>query len=723
MAEPSSRRSSRRTVYYVLLFPVTAVLALIALMIPMFSSRFELSAGIGQVASQDIRAPREITFVSEVYTQQKEEAAERAVLPVYTSPDTSIARQQMERLQVTLAYISSVRADAFASEKQKLDDLAALEDIRLSPEIATKILGLSDPRWQAVQQETMVVLEQVMRSPIRAETVEAVRGNVPASVSLALPEGQASIVAHLVAAFVTPNSLYSETLTEVARSRARGAVEPVSRSFVVGQTVVSRGQVMAAADVEALQQLGLVQPKQKWQDPASAAGLTILMAAFTFFFLHRNRVASARTPRSLSLIAMLFLAFLFGARLTIPDHTVVPYAYPLAAFSLIVTALFGAELALFFSLPLAIMAAYGLPNAFDLTLYYIMGSLFGVLALGKAQRIGAFFWAGMAIAAAGATVVVVYRLPLASTDWIGLATLAGAALFNGAAAAGLTVLMQFFLAQFLGTTTPLQLMELTRPDHPLMQMILREAPGTYQHSLQVANLAEQAAERIGADPLLTRVGALYHDSGKALNPIFFIENQVPGFLNPHDDLDPVTSASTIIRHVPDGVEVARKHRLPGRLLDFITEHHGTMITRYQYVRAVTLAGGDESQVDMEQFRYPGPRPQSRETAILMLADGCEARVRAEVPRGEDDLRNLVKNVIEQRVASGQLDDTTLTLHDLDEITDSFTGTLRGIYHPRIQYPKLESSSREATVPVSSFAAPSAADIPVQSSIDESSAVP
>jgi putative nucleotidyltransferase with HDIG domain len=346
-----------------------------------------------------------------------------------------------------------------------------------------------------------------------------------------------------------------------------------------------------------------------------------------------------------------------------------------------------------------------------------------VLALGKAQRIGAFFWAGMAIAAAGAMVVVVYRLPLASTDWIGLATLAGAALFNGAAAAGLTVLMQFFLAQFLGTTTPLQLMELTRPDHPLMQMILREAPGTYQHSLQVANLAEQAAERIGADPLLTRVGALYHDAGKALNPIFFIENQVPGLLNPHDDLDPVTSANTIIRHVPDGVEVARKHRLPSRLLDFITEHHGTMITRYQYVRAVTLAGGDESQVDMEQFRYPGPRPQSRETAILMLADGCEARVRAEVPRGEDDLRNVVKSVIEQRVASRQLDDTTLTLRDLDEITDSFTGTLRGIYHPRIQYPKLESSSREATVPVSSFTAPSAAEIPVESSIDEGSPVP
>jgi putative nucleotidyltransferase with HDIG domain len=236
----------------------------------------------------------------------------------------------------------------------------------------------------------------------------------------------------------------------------------------------------------------------------------------------------------------------------------------------------------------------------------------------------------------------------------------------------------------------MQLMDLTRPDQPLLQKILREAAGTYQHSLQVANLAEQAAERIGADPLLTRVGALYHDAGKLANPAFFIENQAPGMVNPHEGFEPEVSAQTIIRHVSDGLEIGQKYRLPKRVLDFIAEHHGTTLTRYQYVRAVLAAGGDESRVVKEEFRYPGPCPQSQETAIIMLADGCEARVRAERPKEEDDLRVLIKAVIDDRVAAGQLDDTYLTLLDLNEIVDSFTATLRGVYHPRIIYPQLEA---------------------------------
>jgi putative nucleotidyltransferase with HDIG domain len=257
-------------------------------------------------------------------------------------------------------------------------------------------------------------------------------------------------------------------------------------------------------------------------------------------------------------------------------------------------------------------------------------------------------------------------------------------------------LLQFFLAQFLGMTTALQLLEISRPDHPLLQRVLRNAPGTYQHSLQVANLAEQAAERIGADTLLTRVGALYHDVGTALNPVFYIENQMPGAPNPHDQLDPASSAEIIIQHVIDGMELARQHRIPSRIQDFIREHHGTMIARYQYIKAVKAAGGDESKVDPEPFRYPGPPPGSRETAILMLADGSEARVRAERPKDIDEMRGLIKNVIQERVALGQLDNTDLTLRDLDTITESFTTTLRGIYHPRIEYPILEKTTVPAT---------------------------
>jgi putative nucleotidyltransferase with HDIG domain len=180
---------------------------------------------------------------------------------------------------------------------------------------------------------------------------------------------------------------------------------------------------------------------------------------------------------------------------------------------------------------------------------------------------------------------------------------------------------------------------------------------------------------VGADTLLTRVGAIYHDAGKALNPYYYIENQLPGSPNPHENLEPIDSAGVIIRHVADGLELARKFRLPRRIQEFISEHHGTMITRYQYVRAIKAAGGDETQVNEGDFRYPGPRPHSRETAILMLADGSEARVRAERPKDEQEMYELVKNVVENRLTTGQLDETDLNLKDLEIIIRSFTTTL------------------------------------------------
>jgi hypothetical protein len=311
-----------------------------------------------------------------------------------------------------------------------------------------------------------------------------------------------------------------------------------------------------------------------------------------------------------------------------------------------------------------------------------------------------FAFAGLAVGATGSIIILVFRLPLPTTDWVGLATLTAASFFNGLASASITILLNSVLAHLLGTITPMQLVDLTRPDHPLLRLLLREAPGTYQHSLQVANLAEQAAERIGADALLTRVGSLYHDIGKTANPVFFIENQPPGFINPHEGLGPEQSAEIIIRHVTEGLELGRKYRLPQRVLDFVLEHHGTGLARYQYYNAVQAAGGDESLVDKAMFRYPGPRPQSRETAILMLADGSEARVRAERPEDDEKLREVIKSAVKDRIASGQLDDTKLTLNDLSLIVESFTATLRGVYHPRLTYPRMEQASQEAiTIPL------------------------
>jgi len=677
----------------VFLLVVTSGLSLAALVIPYTLRPSTFPLQIGDVAPQDIQAPQSITYTSTVLTEQARKDAERGVAPVYLPADPSIARRQIERLRMSLAFINTVRLDGYANLEQKLADLSSLSDIQIPTTIGEQILSLNDSRWQVVQQEALNVLEQVMRNTIREDRLDESRRSVSTLISFSLPEDQAAIVAQLVTGFVVPNSQYSLEQTEAARTETRALVKPITRSFITGETIVLRGQVINDASWEALEQFDLVKPQSYREDILGASALVTLQAVFIALYLNRRKTYPVDDLRSLLLIALLFIVFLFGARLTIPNRTVLPYLFPLPAFGLTIAVLFQTELAMIFSLVLSILAAYGLGNSLDLTFYFILCSLFGVLAIGRARRIANFFWAGIAVGVAGLAIVVAYRLPDTITDWVGIATLTGAAVFNGLASASLTLLLQYLFAQILGLTTTLQLLEISRPDHPLLQFILRNAPGTYQHSLQVANLAEQAAEAIGADALLTRIGAIYHDAGKANNPFYFIENQIPGKLNRHDDIDPSTSAQTIIQHVPDGLVLAKKYRLPPRIRDFMAEHHGTLLTRYQYTKALEVAEGNEELVDPSRFQYPGPIPQSRETALLMLADGCEARVRAELPKDETELRGLIKRVFDYLQKEGQLDDTRLTLRDLTEAQESFLNTLRGIYHPRIQYPEIRQASQ------------------------------
>lgn len=681
---------SKQKIYRVFLVVVSFGLALVAVITPSLSQTLSPSLQAGQVVLQDYRANSDTSFESVVLTNQRRDAAADSVQPIYTPADTSIARQEIENLRSALSFITSVRNDTIASTSQKVEDLAAIEDIKLSEATALSLIALTDTRWGIIQQEALALLERVMSTTIRVDQVEGIRKNLPNLVSLSLPEEQAILVTELVIPFVTVNSEFSQELTDAARQNARESITPINRSYRANEVVVRAGQVLTEADIEALQQIGVIETRILWKEWLSAGAIVLVMTALVVSYFARYRELG-EDLRALTLVLTLFFIFLYGARFVIPSHTVIPYAFPLSAFGLTVAALFRSRVAIIFSLPLAILAAYGLPNSLDLTLFYLLGSLTGILILRKANRLANFFWAGAAFAVAGILTIIAYRLQLPSTDLVGMATLAGVSIFNGLVTASLGILLQFFLAQIMGMTTPMQLMDLTRPDQPLLQYILREAPGSYQHSLQVANLAEQAAERIGANPLLTRVGALYHDAGKARFPIFFIENQAPGYPNPHENLDPESSSQIIIRHVSDGLKLAQKYRLPRRIQDFIAEHHGTTITRYQYVRAVQEAGGDETKVDKTRFQYPGPKPQSRETAILMLADGCEARVRAERPTDEDVIQSLVKSVINERIASGQLDDTDLTLNDLDVLQEIFTTTLKGIYHPRVKYPELEDS--------------------------------
>ena len=346
------------------------------------------------------------------------------------------------------------------------------------------------------------------------------------------------------------------------------------------------------------------------------------------------------------------------------------------------------------SLMLAILIPYDFSNAIVFCIYYLINSLTAVIILGKQRSIGNFLKTGIISGVVCIPIVISYQFMNASIvpDTTGLLSISGAVLLGSIGSATLSLLSHYIIAGWLGIITPTQLMELIRPDSPLLQYMLQHAPGTYQHCLQVANLAEQAARDIGADSLLTRTGAMYHDVGKSLNPLFFVENQVSGVLNLHADLTPQESAATIMKHVTDGVELAHQYHMPKRIIDFILQHHGTNMTRYQYGQAVEQNGAEN--VDPADFTYPGPIPDSKETALVMLADSVEARARAEHPTTKEEISELVRSMFNLYSSSGQMDNTPLTFRDLTVARQSFERVLQNMYHPRVLYPGKKKKTEE-----------------------------
>lgn len=653
---------------------------------PFTSAESALNFSVGESATVEVLAPRPLSFPSPLLTTKAREQAENAVPTVYDPPDARVARQQVLRLRDILDFVNTIRADSLASPDQKASDLRALTEVTLAPEITTAIITFSEAQWQSTQTEALSVLEQIMRNAVRADQVEEARRLVPARVGLDLNEDQAQVVVAFVRELIAPNSLYNAEATQANRQAAAEAIGVVYRTVVTGQAIIERGRVITEEDLETLTALGLLQTNNQFNKTASALLLVVVAFTLLTIYILRFNLGIGTSIKQAVLLGILTNGFLLAAKLMVPGHTILPFLFPAAALAMLLTVIVDSHFAVIVAVAMSMLVAYIGDNDLELATYTALGSIFAVLTLGRAERVSQFFWAGLAGAVANASIVVAFRLTTPNIDSLGIAQLLIASLINGGVSASLTLGGFFLLGGVFDITTHLQLIELARPDHPMLRFILRSAPGTYQHSLQVANLAEQAAERIGANALLIRVGALYHDAGKAQHPEYFVENQLDG-VNPHEGLDPYISAGIIIAHVTDGMKMAATHRLPSRIRAFISEHHGTLKTSYQYQRAVQAAGGDSSKVDATKFAYPGPRPSSKETAILMLADGCEAKARSDRPRSEEDIDRIVKFVIDDRMAKAQLDDTDLTLYDLQLIRASFVSTLKGVFHPRIQYPE------------------------------------
>lgn len=641
---------------------------------------------VGQVAPQTLFAPYELSYVSAVLTEQAREAAAAQVAPIYTAPDPRIARKQVEALRRTVEAIDRIRQEALPLEEQ-VRRWEALSELRaLSPEQRQRLLTLDAERWGRVASEALGLLDQVMREPIREEDRPGVIRQLPHRVSARLTEEEAELVAALVAPLILPNSFLDLEATEAARRQAREAISPRIRRIRAGEAIVRQGDVLDALTLEALQQYGLIPSAAARHLPLARGTVAALGVGVFWLVLFRVIPEIHERPRRLVALLSLYGLFTLGARLLVVFAPGWVWAYPIAG--------------------LGMLMATGVGTVPALLLTAIGSVWFGLIA----DRTPAVLAA--ALLANWATVVLLHRLErfqallragLAAgliTGLIGLAAMAeagtlrlvegtvvlGMGLLSGVLSVTVTLAGFVILGALFDVTTPLHLLELARPTHPLLHQLMLRAPGTYHHTLMVANLAEQAALRIGADPLLARVGALYHDIGKMVRPDLFVENQIDGD-NPHEQMDPRASAQAIMRHVEDGLALARRHRLPRRVRAFIQEHHGTLCVAIPYHRALQEAE-DPSQVERAAFCYKGPRPQSKETAIVMLADGCEAAVRAARPKDPKELERILDRVFQDRIQSGQLDEAPLTMRDLQEIRAAFLQVFQGMFHPRLAYPEI-----------------------------------
>jgi len=645
---------------------------------------------IGEVATQPVTAHQQISYTSQIETEAARERARNSVPVQYTAPDPRVAREQVNRLRKIFDYLESVRADTYASLADKFKWIDAIPDFTVPDTVVDQILIMDDQTWGAVKKEALRLLDTVLRDEIKELQVSAKRRELPNKVALDITQDQSDVIVSITSNMIRANTFPDEVRTETERQAVADAVEPVKVTIEANELIVPSGRVVGEREMEKIQALGLQQPQFSWMQDLVAPAILLLVTVIIFgMYVAQYSPRTLKQSNRLSLLAVLVIIFLGTAKILIPAGLFLPYMYPIAALTMMVAVLVDAPLAFIITAILAFLAGYISPDrSEEIVIYLTLSGWAGILALGRLPRINSILWAGTYVGLVNTIIITIFNLEfetILGPNNIGQLMLAG--VLNGIFSAGLTLIGLFAVGNLFGISTSIQLLDLGRPTQPLLRQLLLKAPGTYHHSLMVSNLAEQAAERINADSLLVRVMAYYHDIGKMQRPYFFIENQPDGMVNVHEKLDPQVSAQIIISHVTDGLDLAKKYRLPPALKDGIAQHHGTSLVRFFYYQAVEAAKTKGTEVDEARFHYPGPKPQSRETGILMLADVSETTVRALKPRSAVEIDEIVQKSITHHLDTGQLDECDLTISDLHNIRTAFVDILQGIHHPRIKYPE------------------------------------
>jgi putative nucleotidyltransferase with HDIG domain len=511
---------------------------------------------------------------------------------------------------------------------------------------------------------------------------------------------QADIAFAFFRGIFQPSLQYMRAETLQERNRRARNVTSIQGGVEKGEVIVQNGERVTQEIKRMLTSLERVRNERMassivWKQLLGEVLFSILGFGFFFFYLYLLRPAIWAEDRSLILITLLlgFIVALFGVAVRVPWANL--YVVPVALASVLLTIVFNSRIGLFGTLILAFTGGQMLGLDLEYTLASFFAGAFGIFSVRDIKNRGQFF--------VSAGLVFLGYLFVLTASWLFLGTptdLYGRELIFATIGASFTITAPLFLWALERTfdiTTDLTLLELSDTNNQLLRDLSLRAPGSFNHSLQVANLAEAAADRIGAHSLLTRVGALYHDIGKMLKPEYFVENQRAG-VNPHDRLKPRMSALIIASHVKEGLEMGKEYNLPQRVLKFIPTHHGTARIEYFYQKAVGRSDDKESPVLESEFRYPGPKPDSKETGILMLADSVEAASRSLDEPSHKRLKSLIDLLFRERIEDGQLDDTDLTFRDLRQIKDTFLKMLMGIYHVRVKYPDQEEEEQEETGP-------------------------
>lgn len=724
------------------LVPAFAVLLALALAFIMSVPTLpgQVSIEVGTPAPEGIFAPNYLRYESKLLTEKAREAALDDPANEVWVQDTALVQRQRALLQSNLSAVDAMRVNAQMDAPNRPRRDTALQGITVTNAMLDLLVTMpaADYRfWR--DSNVLAAYDGVMRDRRLASDadVAAARSSLYDRFSPSLSPEQKAAAAAFVAPMITINMRLDAEQTEQRRQQAVNSVEPVVQTVQKGEVILRQGDLATPEAIEKMQAAGLLSREVSVTGVAGTAAFVGILVLLLFLFIYRFAPYVWGRPRQILLMSLMLVGTVTVARLFLPGHSLLPYLLPVAAVSMLIAVLVDARVAVVLTFVLALLtglAATGNTLQLDLPVYYFIGGLAGIFALTRVERVSSFARAGFAIALASFLAAITLRmLASAPLDWNTFQSLALAAAFNGLVSASLTYASFALFGTVFGITTPVQLMELAHPDQPVLRRLMQEAPGTYHHSLVVSNLAERAAEAIGADALLTRVCAYYHDIGKVVRPYYFIDNQ-SGMKNVHDTLDPRESANIIAGHVRDGIALARKHKLPGKVVDAIPQHHGTMLIRFFYHKAQQ----QDPDANPDDFRYPGPKPQTKENAILMLADGVEATVRAMAQAGaldkpaernadasespnlyddsaslpEDVIANTVHKIINERIEDGQLDECDLTVRDIARIQEAFVDMLKGIYHPRVQYPPAPGSGKpgeQAPVEV----APTPAPIPAQ----------